>query len=309
VSPARATSRPKAGAGSGPARLRGALAAAVTPLRDHGLALDDDAIAPYVAFLADGGVDGILALGTTGEGVLLTVPERRRALRLFVEAARGRLPVIAHCGAQTTEHTVILAADAAERGAAAVAVIAPPYYALGEREQLAHFEAAALACAPLPFYVYEFAARSGYAVAPETVARLHERAPNLAGLKVSDTPAAAVLPYLAEGLDVFVGSEALLPEVPGAVGTVSGLGAVAPEIVAGVVREWLDGTAGGGAAVTATARAGELRALLGGRFPAHAKVMLGLRGLPVRPDVRAPLLPLDDSERAAVAAALEGILA
>lgn len=290
-----------------PARLRGALAAAVTPLRDHGLALDDDAIGAYVAFLADGGVDGILALGTTGEGMLLTVPERRRALRLFVEAAQG-LPVIAHCGAQTTEHTVILAADAAERGAAAVAVIAPPYYALGEREQLAHFEAAALACAPLPFYLYEFAARSGYAVAPETVARLRERVPNLAGLKVSDTPASAVLPYLADGLDVFVGSEALLPAVPGAAGTVSGLGAVAPELVAGVVREWLGGK-DGGAAWTATARAAELRALLGGRFPARAKVMLGLRGLSLRPDVRAPLLPLDGSERAAVAAALERILA
>src|SRR4051795_5569624 len=71
--------------------LRGALAAALTPLRDAGEALDETAIGPYVDFLADGGVDGLLALGTTGEGFLLPVEQRRRAAQLFVEAAAGRL--------------------------------------------------------------------------------------------------------------------------------------------------------------------------------------------------------------------------
>ena len=52
--------------------LKGALAAAVTPLRDEGEALDEDAFAPYVEYLAAGGLDGILALGTTGEGILLS---------------------------------------------------------------------------------------------------------------------------------------------------------------------------------------------------------------------------------------------
>src|SRR3954465_3952461 len=78
--------------------LRGALAAALTPLRDAGEALDEAAIGPYVDFLADGGVDGLLALGTTGEGFLLPVEQRRRAAQLFVEAAAGRLQVAVHCG-------------------------------------------------------------------------------------------------------------------------------------------------------------------------------------------------------------------
>ncbi|MDQ3866014.1 MAG: dihydrodipicolinate synthase family protein, partial [Actinomycetota bacterium] len=78
--------------------VRGALAAAVTPLRDGGERLDEDAVAPYVRFLAAGGMDGVFALGTTGEGILLRPDERRRAAETFLEAAEGRLPVVVHCG-------------------------------------------------------------------------------------------------------------------------------------------------------------------------------------------------------------------
>ncbi|MFY9579727.1 MAG: dihydrodipicolinate synthase family protein, partial [Gaiellaceae bacterium] len=88
--------------------LRGALAAAVTPLRDGGEALDEDAFAPYADFLAAGGLDGLLALGTTGEGFLLSVEQRMRAAELFVEACRGRLAVAVHAGAQSTWDTVEL---------------------------------------------------------------------------------------------------------------------------------------------------------------------------------------------------------
>src|SRR5437588_9174026 len=105
--------------------LRGTLAAAVTPLRDGGGRLDEGAFAPYLEFLERGGLDGILALGTTGEGILLSVEERRRAAGLFVDAASEGFAVAVHCGAQTTADTVELAADAAEQGAAAVAVIGP----------------------------------------------------------------------------------------------------------------------------------------------------------------------------------------
>ena len=194
--------------------LRGALAAAVTPLRDDGAALDEEAFRPYVDFLAAAGLEGILALGTTGEGILLSAAERRRAAELFLE---GSLPVIVHCGAQTTAETSALAEHAKDSGAAGVAVIGPPYYALDEDALLAHFAAAARACEPLPFYVYEFQARSGYAVPVSVVERLRDEVSNLAGLKVSDRPLAAVQPYLLEGLDVFVGAEELLPvEGPGA---------------------------------------------------------------------------------------------
>src|SRR3954451_22704698 len=184
--------------------VRGALAAAVTPLRDDGAALDEDAFAPYLDFLAAAGLDGILGLGTTGEGILLSAAERRRAAALFLE---GPLPVIVHCGAQTTADTCVLAADAAAGGAAGVAVIAPPYFALDDEALLEHLAAAAQAAGEVPFYVYESKARSGYAVSLAVLGRLREGAPNFAGLKVSDKPFDAVEPYLLDGLDVFVGSE------------------------------------------------------------------------------------------------------
>jgi dihydrodipicolinate synthase/N-acetylneuraminate lyase len=278
--------------------LRGALAAAVTPLRDAGEALDEDAVAPYVEFLATAGLDGLLALGTTGEGFLLPVEQRLRAAQLFVEAGKGRLLVAVHCGAQSTWDTVELAAHAADIGADAVAVMAPPYYMLDESALLAHFAAAARACAATPFYVYEFAARSGYPVPVAVLERLRETAPNLRGLKVSDTPWERFAPFLVEGLDVFVGPEALIPQgfAGGAVGAVSALASAFPELVVAAVRDPED------------ADLGPIRAAMD-RFPfqAAAKAVLARRGVPIGPDVRRPLRMLTDEERTELEAWLESL--
>ena len=146
----------------------------MTPLRDVGAALDEDAFGPLVDFFVDAGLDGILALGTAGEGILLEEKERRRAADLFLQAADNRLQVAVQCGAQSTAETVRLCAHAVEVGADAVVVIGPPYFRLDEHAQYAHFLAAATACEPLPFYVYEFASTSGYAVAPDVLRRLRE---------------------------------------------------------------------------------------------------------------------------------------
>ena len=272
--------------------LRGALAAAVTPLRDDGEALDEDAFPALVEFLAAGGVDGIFALGTTGEGILLSAGERRRAAELFLEAAAGRLAVVVHCGAQTTTETASLAAHAAERGADAVAAVAPPYYSFDEHELLEHFTAAAAACAPTPFFLYEFAARSGYPIPLAVVERLRERAPNLAGLKVSDIPFEGVEPYLLEGFAVFVGSEPLYPPARdrGAAGTVSGLAAAFPELVAALVTDPARNLPRVAALREASARLPFIGAM---------KHVLARRGVPVRGDVRAPLRPLREDERQA----------
>jgi dihydrodipicolinate synthase/N-acetylneuraminate lyase len=270
--------------------IRGTLAAALTPLRAGGAALDEAAIDPYVEFLAAAELDGVLALGTTGEGILLNEDERRRAARAFVEAAGERLGVIVHCGAQTTAETVVLAAHAAELGADGVAVIGPPYFALDHEALFAHFAAAGHACEPLPFYLYEFQARSGYALALSLVERLREELPNLAGLKVSDRPWDVVAPYLLDGLDVFVGAEELVAEglANGAAGAVSGLAAVYPEAVVELVRE---------RSPEAHERAVVLRRGLE-RFPFHAAAKLALRsrGIRIDPHVRPPLRQLGAAE-------------
>jgi len=166
-------------------------------------------------------------------------------------------------------------------------VIGPPYFLLDDVALLAHFTAAAAACAPLPFYVYEFARTSGYPVPLSVIDRLRETVPTMAGLKVSDHPWDAFRPYLIEGLDVFVGPESLIPQgmAAGAAGAVSALASAFPEHVTAAVRgEQVD--------------VGGLRALIE-CYPRHAalKHVLVRRGLSIREDVRGPLRALTTEER------------
>ena len=277
------------------------IAAAATPLTSGGTRLDTDAIAPMVAFLESHGTNGVFACGTTGEGVLLTLDERRRAAEAFRAAVNGRL--IVHCGAQTTADTIALAQHAAEIGADAVAVIPPPYFPLDADALTAHFVAAAAACDPLEFYCYAFTARSGYPLPIEVIERIREAAPNLAGLKVSESPFERVEPYLDLGLPVFVGSEPLIPAAlaRGGVGAVSGMAAAFPDVVRAAV-DLPD--------ATAEARLRELRTALEacGQFIAAVKHVLGRRGVPVQPDMRAPLRRLTDDEARRLDAALDGLL-
>jgi dihydrodipicolinate synthase/N-acetylneuraminate lyase len=273
--------------------ITGCLAAALTPLRDGGDWLDEAAFQPLTDFMAGAALDGLLAMGTTGEGILLTVAERRRVTELFVEAAGGRLKVVAHCGAQTTRDTAVLAEHAARAGADGVAVIGPPYFALDDAAILEHFTAAGRACAPLPFYVYEFAARSGYAVPVHVIEQLRVRLPNMAGLKVSDAPWERFAPYLIEGLSVFVGPETLIQRgmERGAVGAVSALAAALPELVLDAVRD---------ARPDASERCRAARDAIQ-RFPLHAalKRLLVRRGVAMTGDVRGPLRQLTAEEEPA----------
>jgi dihydrodipicolinate synthase/N-acetylneuraminate lyase len=267
-----------------------ALAAAVTPLSSSGDDVDAAAVAGLVDFYVASGLDGLLILGTTGEGILLSVAERCAVADEYLRCSQGRLPVMVHCGAQSTRDTAVLAEHAAGSGAAGVAVIAPPYFALDDSAIEQHFVVAARACAPTPFYVYEFAARSGYAVPLPVVERLRDAAPNFTGLKVSDTPFERVQPYVLPGLDVFVGAEELIHRglAVGAAGGVSGLAGALPELTVRAVRS-------GSAEDSATA--GRVRASLQ-RFPFHAvlKHILRWRGVAVEVAVRAPLRGLADAE-------------
>jgi dihydrodipicolinate synthase/N-acetylneuraminate lyase len=274
--------------------VRGVLAAGVTPFRDGGGKIDGDAVGPLYAFYAEAGLDGVLALGTTGEGIMLDVDERKLVTRLALEAST--IPVLVHAGAQTTAQSVEVAGYAAELGAGGVAAIGPPYFAFDEAELLAHFVAIADACAPLPFYIYEFAARAGYAIPLSVIAALRDRTSNLVGLKVSDHPWDKFSQYLLDGLDIFVGPEALIAEgmQAGAVGAVSGLAAALPEVV-------LDVVANGENVEARTQAAASLRNLVNEYpFQAALKSILAWRGVPIRSDVRAPLRGLDRREAAAL---------
>jgi dihydrodipicolinate synthase/N-acetylneuraminate lyase len=263
--------------------------AVVTPLTPDGSGFDLDAVGPYGAFLESHGADGAFVCGTTGEGVLLGLDERRAVADAFRQAVSGVLVV--HAGAQTTADTVALAGHAREIGADAVAVIPPPYFALDADALTAHFVAAARAAAPLPFYCYAFTARSGYPLPVEVIRRIGAAVDNLAGLKVSESPFERVEPYLELGLPVLIGNEPLIPAgvARGAIGAVSGMAAAFPD----VVRSGLDA-----ADDAAGARMIGLRTALeaSGQFIAAVKHVLRMRGQPVGPGMRAPLRSLTDPE-------------
>jgi 4-hydroxy-tetrahydrodipicolinate synthase len=281
--------------------LQGVLAAALTPLRNGGDALDQSTIPHLVDFYAEARLDGVMVAGTTGEGLLLSRPERELLSARFLEAGNGRLPVTVHAGCMSTADTVALAVDAAEKGAVAVAVCAPPFFALDEVSLLAHFQAAADACNPLPFYLYEIQPRAGYAIPVAVVERLRDTAENLVGMKVSDSTFEELERYLLPGLDILVGAESLLTAglTAGAVGAISGVAGALPHHVVHGLRDPGDR----GSSV------GPLRAGLE-RYPFHAAAKLALvaQNLALEACVRAPLRQLTPAERTGLEDWLAGVL-
>jgi N-acetylneuraminate lyase len=128
------------------------IAATPTPMRaDESVELDN--LAALVDIDIARGVEGIYIGGSTGEGMLLSLEERESAARTAVEAAAGRVPVLAHVGAMTTRDAIRLAQAAEEAGVAAVSMIPPLYYRYSTEEVVAHYRAV-IDRVGLPFIVY-----------------------------------------------------------------------------------------------------------------------------------------------------------
>lgn len=160
-------------------KFRGAIPALVTPFKDG--AVDEQAFAALVERQIAGGVHGLVPVGTTGESATLSPGEHLRVVRLCVEVAAGRAPVIGGAGANATAHAIELAAGVKAAGADA-ALIVTPYYNRPSQEGLyAHFKAINDAI-DLPVILYNVPSRTGCDLANETVARL-ARLPNVAGIK------------------------------------------------------------------------------------------------------------------------------
>lgn len=258
------------------------LAAVVTPMRDGGQSVDEEAVQPLVDYVEEGGCDGLFIAGTAGEGFLLGHDERKQVAELFCAASNGRRLV--HAGSQTTAATVDLARHAAELGADGIAVIPPPYYPLPDKALIAHLVAAGKACAPVPFFVYAFASRSGYPLTREVVEAVGEQLDNLKGMKVSEPTFERVTPFLDLGLEILIGADPVVPEAlaAGAAGSASALAGALPRELRTIIDD---------PGPNAADELAELRAemLVDGDMIPGIKAELGRRGLPVRADVRRPL--------------------
>ena len=142
---------------------RGVLIPVITPFDEDG-AVDEPVLRQLVDFYVGAEVQGLFALGSSGQGPAMTPPERKFAAEIILDQTAGRSPVIVHVGTADAFSTVDLAKHAAQHGAAALGVIPPYYYSdHSEFEILAHFRAVADAV-PLPIFIYENPKYSGISI-------------------------------------------------------------------------------------------------------------------------------------------------
>ena len=196
--------------------------AMVTPFTADG-ALDLDAAARLARHLADTGSDGLVVAGTTGEGPVLTDPERVDLFRAVVEAVT--VPVVASTGTNDTAHSVHMTVEAQAAGAAGVLVVTPYYNRPSVAGLSAHFRAVA-AASPLPVMLYDIPVRSGRRIGPELTVELAREVPNIVAVKDATGDVASAARVVAEappGFEVYSGDDALtLPFASiGGVGVVS----------------------------------------------------------------------------------------
>ena len=176
------------GAPPAPFRLRGLVAALFTPFREDG-SLNLPAVKPVVERVIAQGASGLYALGSTGEGPLMTGAERRAVAEAVVAAAGGRVPVVIQVGHASLAEARELAAHAQGAGADAISATPPYYFKPASLESLVDCVAEIAAGAPgLPFYYYNLPDYTGARFEMVEFLRLgRERIPNLRGIKFSDS--------------------------------------------------------------------------------------------------------------------------
>ena len=205
------------------------VAALTTPFRDG--VVDRDAIFAHADFLADAGVDALMPCGTTGEGPLLDDEELARMIEVTVAAARGRVRVLAHVGRPSTQASVFMARRALGAGADGVSAVVPYYYAYTDEQLLRHYSALIAAGDGAPTYAYTIPARTGNELSAELVRTL--AAEGLKGVKDSTKSWERHLEYLACGVDVLIGTDAMVVDSlrAGSAGCVSALANVRPDLL------------------------------------------------------------------------------
>jgi 4-hydroxy-tetrahydrodipicolinate synthase len=160
--------------------LTGCATALVTPFHADG-GLDEAALIALVEWQVAEGIHGLVPCGSTGEAATLSLEERRRVVRLTVEAAAGRVPVIAGAGGNDTRVAIETSKIMAAEGATHLLHVSPMYSKPPQRGILAHFRAIADA-SPLPIVVYNVPGRTGSNIEAETTLALAEH-PNIVAVK------------------------------------------------------------------------------------------------------------------------------
>ncbi|MGB6230179.1 MAG: 4-hydroxy-tetrahydrodipicolinate synthase [Litorimonas sp.] len=279
------------------------MTALVTPFTEDGL--DEAAFVRHVDWQIESGIHGLVPCGTTGESATLTHEEHKRVIRLCVEIAAGRVPVVAGAGSNETRVSIEYARVAADCGADAVLVVAPYYNKPSQEGLYQHFKAIGEAV-DIPIVVYNIPGRSVVDISNETMGRIAQL-PNVIGCKDATGDIARV-----QGLTDRCGADfvqlsgddptALAHFVHGGLGTISVGSNIAPAQYAAFHDAMLVGDFAKARALNAT-----LDRLHKDLFldpsPAPAKYGLSLLGR-MEPRVRLPMTPCREETKAKVRSAM-----
>lgn len=286
--------------------FKGSITALVTPFRD-GL-VDEKAFQSLVAWQIEQGTNALVPCGTTGESPTLSHQEHDRVIELCIEVAKGKVPVIAGTGSNSTDEAIRLTRSAHRAGADAALLVAPYYNKPTQEGLYRHFEAVAKAV-DIPIFLYNIPGRSVIDISVETMARL-AKIPNIVGVKDATADLARPLrTRLACGPDFIQLSGEDITITPflaqGGIGCISVTSNVAPRLCADLHKAWVDGDL-----KTCFEIRDRLAPLHDAMFcesnPVPAKYALSLLGR-ILPDVRLPLVELNDASKAKVKTALMGV--
>ena len=290
-------------------KIEGAMTALVTPMR--GGQVDFEALGNLVEEQIAAGIDGLVAVGTTGESATLAVPEHIQVIRKMVEVARGRVLVIAGAGGNATAEALELTRASEKAGAQGVLHVTPYYNRPTQEGMYLHFEAIARSTS-LPVVLYNVPSRTSCDLLPETVARLAEH-DNIVAIKEangSTVRASRIIELLGDRMTVLSGDD--FTSFPlyavGARGVIS----VVSNIVPGLMADMWDAAAAGDwdRARALHYRIQPLtRLLFTESSPIPVKAALALMGK-IQPDVRLPLCACSEGLREQLRAQLvaEGLL-
>ena len=283
------------------------LVALITPMRPDG-AVDEAALERFVDWQITEGTHGLVPVGTTGESPTLTHDEHKRVVEITIAVARGRVPVIAGAGSNSTAEAIHMAQSAKTAGADAALVVTPYYNRPTQEGLFQHFTAVADA-AELPIIVYNIPGRSVVDVSVETMARL-ARHRNIVGVKDATANLARPLQTRAACGPEFVNLSgedhtAVAFLASGGVGCISVTGNVAPRLCSEMHLAWRDGQV-----ARAMAIQDRLLALHDAMFcessPGPVKFAASLLGHG-SDFCRLPLVPVAEATRTRVRAALAGL--
>jgi 4-hydroxy-tetrahydrodipicolinate synthase len=279
--------------------LAGVVPALISPLRSDGC-VDEAAVARLVEHVIDGGVHGLLALGSTGETASLDETARRTMLSSVIAAAAERVPVI--CGvAQSHLSAARMEVEAAAGLGATAALVAPPFYYPMDQVTLLAFYRSLAANSPIPILLYNIPQFTKVVAEPSTVATL-AREGTIVGIKDSSRDfeyfeGVCIATRRLPRFRIFTGSDTmLLPSLAmGGAGTICGAANVAPRRVVQIDEAFKRGDL-----VAARAEQDSLYRLVAalrvGVFPAAIKAACHMQGI-CEPWCAAPLEPLDDQSQ------------